>query len=140
MPEDAMRQDVQRMIWRLALLLAIASCRGHEELPESSAHFRIWQFEDRAVWLVLGSGGEAFQCRIERSVYRSEGRAEGGQIVWESIWGTDTVRFPDGAVILENENGSFRFHEVDVIERRCECPFSVPVVEGRVNLGDNNDA
>ena len=105
-------------------------------LPDSSSSFKIWQFEDRAVWLVLGAQGQAFQCRADRSVYRSEGRVEGDHIFWESIWGTDRIQILDDAVVLENEYGSFRFHKVDVIARRCECPFPVPMMAGPVTLRD----
>src|SRR3970040_843846 len=80
-----------RSLAALLVSLAIAGC-GHGPPTEGPAwevleflgwqkvppgRFEIWQFQDRAVWLILGWDGEAFQCRIGQSVYRSVGLKNG---------------------------------------------------------------
>jgi hypothetical protein len=94
---------------------------------QDSDYVGLWQFPDRWVWIKITAEGQVFQCRIatDRTVYRSEGTLiEGDQIVWEEIWGVDSIRSGANSVILDGKYGEFEYVPAEnEMDPACEAPF-----------------
>jgi uncharacterized protein (DUF2147 family) len=87
----------------------------------------LWQYPDRWVWIKITPEGQAFQCRIatDRTVYHSQGvLVEGDQVIWDEIWGVDSIRKEADNIILDGKYGEFEYvpaaEEMDPI---CGSPF-----------------
>ncbi len=94
---------------------------------QDSDYVGLWQYPDRWVWIKITPQGQAFQCRIakDRTVFRSEGTLiEGDKIIWQEIWGVDSIRRDANSIILNGKYGEFEYELTDnEMDPACESPF-----------------
>jgi uncharacterized protein (DUF2147 family) len=87
----------------------------------------LWQYPDRWVWIEITPEGQAFQCRIatDRTVYRSQGvLAQGDRIIWEEVWGVDSIRKEAGNIVLDGQYGEFEYvPTAEKMDPVCGSPF-----------------
>lgn len=86
-----------------------------------------WQYPDRLVWIHISENDEAFQCRIAPSnkIFKSKGiLKDNKEIVWEEIWGTDTITLKEDKITLQSKIGKFSYIKVDeVSDPSCASPL-----------------
>jgi TonB family protein len=64
-----------------------------------------WRHSTRKVWIFIGEGGMAYQCRIAKNIAMTARGVVGddNKISWDSFWGTDTISVRNGELHLQGE-------------------------------------
>ncbi len=73
-----------------------------------------WQFQDRAVWILVQTDGSTLQCRYASSdtTFKSKGKfVSPNSIHWNDIWGTDRVTVENGEMTLSGKWGKFTYRQ-----------------------------
>jgi hypothetical protein len=95
--------------------------------PEDGSFIGLWKYPDRFVWIKITEEGRAFQCRIAKdgTVFRSEGTLlEGDKILWQDIWGVDSITREANHIALDGKYGKFEYEFSDIeMDPACEAPF-----------------
>jgi len=95
--------------------------------PEDGSFVGLWKYPTTSVWIKITKEGQAFQCRIAKdgTVYRSEGTlVDEAQIVWQEIWGVDTITREANRIALDGKYGKFEYEFTDIeMDPACEAPF-----------------
>jgi len=94
----------------LALLLWVNTAQS--STTDAAIFAGLWQFPHRMVWIEIDSDGSAFQCRIapDDAVILSKGvLSPPDKIVWEQVWGEDTLTLEKDVLSVAGTYGEFEF-------------------------------
>lgn len=95
--------------------------------PKKEPSVFIWQYPDKAFWLLIRDDQKAIQCRIgqDGKVFKSLGTMDdNNRVEWDSIWNPTQLYLREKGILMAENEETFLLKRVETIsDERCRLSF-----------------